>query len=534
MRNQTVVLDGPVTTRKRDPCRSLGSDLEEGTSMGIRTAARRRRGVRRWAVGAALALSLAGCQYDWSQFGGGPSHSGNNTLEDTITPENVASLHRLWQATLPAFADGAAAYAIDVVVGGTKKDLVVVTTRPGDVVALDAATGAQQWKASFGPGSCRINNGTQACYTTSSPAVADGFVYSYGLDGYLHKLALDSGTEVRTGGWPELVTRKGFDEKGSSQLTIATAADGTSYLYMTTAGYPGDRGDYQGHVVTVNLATGAQRVYNTLCSNQAVHFAASPGSPDCVEKQSGVWARAGVVYDSATDRILVSSGNGEFAPANHHWGDTVLSLHADGSPANANGDPIDSYTPANYATLDVTDADLGSTLPALLPPVAGSRVARLGVMSGKDGKLRLLNLDDLSGRGGPGSTGGEVGAIVNVPQGGQVLTQPAVWTDPTDDSVWVFVANGRGTSGFRVEAASDGTPALLRQWQTTVTGTSPMVANNVLYAAASGRVGAYDPRTGRTLWQDTALGTIHWQTPVVASGKLLVEDGAGHLTAYGV
>ena len=52
------------------------------------------------------------------------------------------------------------------------------------------------------------------------------------------------------------------------------------------------------------------------------------------------------------------------------------------------------------------------------------------MQGGKDAKLRLLNLDDLSGQGGPGHTGGEIGPLVDVPQGGQVLTAPAVWINP--------------------------------------------------------------------------------------------------------
>src|SRR5437667_432560 len=113
------------------------------------------------------------------------------------------------------------------------------------------------------------------------------YVYSYGLDGYVHKLAVSDGAETLTGGWPDLVTRKGWDEKGSSALSMAKARNGVTFLYMVTAGYPGDRGDYQGHLVAIDLSTGAQKVYNTLCANQAVHFVAAPGTPDCADVQSG-------------------------------------------------------------------------------------------------------------------------------------------------------------------------------------------------------------------------------------------------------
>ena len=121
------------------------------------------------------------------------------------------------------------------------------------------------------------------CYTTSSPAIDPGraFVYSYGLDGRVHKFAVADGTETTTGGWPQVATLKGFDEKGSSPLVFATARSGTTYLYSANGGYPGDAGDYQGHVTAINLSTGAQKVFNTQCSDQTVHFVTTPGTPDC-------------------------------------------------------------------------------------------------------------------------------------------------------------------------------------------------------------------------------------------------------------
>src|SRR5262249_2579688 len=158
----------------------------------------------------------------------------------------------------------------------------------------------------------------------------------------VHKLAVATGAETTTGGWPEVVTLKAFDEKGSSALSMATAKNGTNYLYMVTSGYPGDGGDYQGHLVAINLSTGAPQVVNTLGSNQAVPFVERPGTPDCAEVQSGVWARAGTLYDAAIDRLFIVTGNATYSPAGHHWGDTVSALHPDGS-GNASGDPIDTY-----------------------------------------------------------------------------------------------------------------------------------------------------------------------------------------------
>jgi hypothetical protein len=232
--------------------------------------------------------------------------------------------------------------------------------------------------------------------------------------------------------------------------------------------------------------------------------------------------------------LYLSTGNGNYSPSAHNWGDSVIALHPDGSAANANGDPLDSYTPANFASLESADADLGSTLPAVIPALPNSRIPHVAVMGGKDAQLRLLNMDNLSGHGAPGFTAGEISTI-NVPQGGQVFSQPAVWTNPQDNSAWVFVATGSGTAGLQVVVDGSGNPALVSKWTIAAAGTSPLVANGVLYLAGGNRVGAYNPTSGALLWQDATLaGGVHWQSPVVANGKLFMQDSSGHLNAYGI
>jgi outer membrane protein assembly factor BamB len=471
--------------------------------------------------------------YDWLQFGGNAQHNGFNTLETTITVNNVATLHRLFSVALPDIADGAPAYLSGAATPSGSKDLLFATTKDGHIVALDAHTGSQVWSRQYPPGLCFINKGSQPCYTTSSPAVDPNrqYVYTYGLDGYVHKLRVGDGTEVTGSGWPELATRKGFDEKGSSDLSIATARNGTSYLYVANSGYPGDRGDYQGHVTAINLASGSQHVFNALCSGQAdVHFFPSPQMPDCPRVQSAIWARPGVIYSAATDRIYMSTGNGDFVPSAHAWGDSVFELNPDGT--GANGGPLDSYTPVNYQSLQNLDLDLGSTAPLIMPVPITSTVRHLALQSGKDGKLRLLNLDNLSGQGGPGHIGGEVVPPANLPQGGAVLTMPALLYLPRLQITLAYVANGNGISCLRLTVNGSGTPNLTKLWQTNAGATSPLVAGGLLYYAGSGGIRAVNAFSGRVLWQDTGIGGIHWESPIVVNGVLYITDENGSLTAY--
>jgi hypothetical protein len=267
-----------------------------------------------------------------------------------------------------------------------------------------------------------------------------------------------------------------------------------------------------------------------LCSNQPVHFVDSriTTGPDCSPETMGaIWARPGIVYDPYHDRILMSTGNGTFLPASHLWGDTVFSLNPDGS--GSGGNPLDSYTPSNYQHLQDTDLDLGSTAPAILPPI-NSNYPHLAVQGGKDGVLRLINLDQLSGQSGVGHTGGEVFTLT-VPMGGGILTQPAVWVNPVDSSIWVFVSNGAGLAGLQVVISPAGNPSLVTRW-TSSGGTSPLIANGVLFIARNSLVRALKATDGSLLWSDNHIGSIHWESPVVANGVLYLTDQTGHLTAY--
>ena len=491
--------------------------------------------VRRLTIAALAAAACSAASvdaYDWLQFNGDPGHGGSNGREKKITRNNVATLAQLFQATLPASTDGAPVVLQNVLTPSGVQDLVFVTTTAGHIRALNARTGALVWGTQFGGSN----------FTTSSPAIDPNrqFVYTYGLDGYVHKLAVGTGVEAVTGGWPQLGSLKGGVEKGSSALSFARAANGETYLYVTHGGYPGDAGDYQGHVTAIRLSDGTQKVFNTMCSNHAVHLALN--DVNCPSsRQSAVWARPGVVYDAATNRIFIASGNSSFGgytgdQGGFNWSESLLALTPDG--AGALGAPIDSYTPTNWLSLDNGDTDVGSTTIAILPTPPNSAVPHLGVISGKDAKLRLLDLANLSGNGGPGFVGGEVAFPTNLAQGGGVLSQPAVWINPADGSTWFFIANGAGISAAKIVYDGAGNPSISPQWSrgSAQKGTSPVIANNILYyngsSGSSGVVRALDPVGGNTLWTSTAFGGVHWQSAVVANGVVYAADGSNHLTAY--
>jgi hypothetical protein len=493
-------------------------------------------------VACPLMLSYA-LATDWPQFGYDGAHSGSNPAETTINAANVAQLTSVYSsgATLPATVDSAPVYLANVATsGGNRNLLFALASRSGNpsdtgtLLAIDAANGSIVWT--------KQTTGKQP--TTASPALDPNrlYVYSYGLDGNAHKYQVGDGTEILSGGWPQLITLKPSVEKGASGFTIASSG-GANHLVVVTDGYIGDGGDYQGHLVSIDLVSGTQNVFNVMCSDKTIHFVlnGTPGSNDCAGKQSGIWGRGGATFDATTNRVYIATGNGQFNAntGGYNWGDSVLALAPDGTGSGA-GLPRDSYTPTNYQSLQDSDTDLGSISMAILPVPAGSPVAHLGMQVGKDAVMRLINLDSMSGTNppAPAHVGGEL-QLLNVPQGGgSMREQPAVWVNNADGSTWLFVGNGNGISGVQLALNGSNQPVLTARWTKTGGSTSAIVANRVLYNAGLCSAGtcviARDPLTGNVLWTSPNIGGLHWQSPILVDGAIYITDNNAKLWKFGL
>ena len=461
-------------------------------------------------------FAAAAGKTNWVRFGYNPARGGVNPEERLISPRTVGGLRLLWRTHLPGIVDSSPIFLHGLEYSKGSRDVLYATTKNGTIVALDAAGGEILW--SHRPSGPQI--------TTSSP-VADPsgrFVYSYGLDGALHKYAATDGIEEKGAGWPSQITRMPETEKGSSALNIANGQ-----IYATTSGYLGDAPPYQGHVVAVDETSGASKVFDSLCSNVRHLLSAD----ECPAERSGIWARAGAVVDDATESVFATTGNGPYNAdsGGHDYGDSVLKLGRD------NLRLLDSYTPEAHRQLEEEDADLGSTAPALLPKLPGSKTPLLLVQGGKDGLLRLINRQNLSGAGGPGHVGGQLQVIKSA--GCATFTQPVVWTDGGDQAR-VIVAGTCGLAAYLVSTDTGGQAGLRLAWRTSDETTTPVLAGGVLFAATDGAVLALDPSSGERLWssdQESAggsIGDIHWESPIVVNGRLYISDESGAMTAYGL
>ena len=416
---------------------------------------------------------------DWPVYGYDTARH-NASPDSAITVANVSHLRRR-RVAIDGTVDSSPIYVAKGVRG---HDAFLFTTTYGKTEALDAGTGRVLWR--YTP-STYANLAGSAQITNATPALSADrtAVYAAAPDGRIRKLRLSDGHVL----WTTRITFDPTHEKIASSLNVYGGR-----VIATTGGYLGDAPPYQGHVVTMSESNGRiAHVWNSLCSGR--HALIVPKT--CTSSDSAIWSRNGAAVDPADGTLVVATGNAPF-DGKTDWGDSVLVLSPDASRL------LRHWTPADHEHLNSSDLDLGSTSPAFLG-------GGLAVQGGKDGKLRLLNLRRLPAPGP--STGGELQTL-RVPGSTEMFSEPAVWKGK-----WVFVATGSGTEALLVRGGR-----LHPMWSNHNDGTSPVVVGSLLYVAGNRSLRVYVPTSGRQV-ATLPTGSVHWQSPIVAQGRVAIAEG---------
>jgi outer membrane protein assembly factor BamB len=424
---------------------------------------------------------------DWPQFGFDVASSGAPTGPAGITAANAASLTRQ-QVSLDGTVDASAIYLHGVTANGSNHNVFFVTTTYGKTIAVDADSGSVLWE--YTPSGFASWAGT-AQITNSTPAADPDrqYIYAAAPDGNIRKLAIADGQVV----WSTAITLLPGSEKITSSLKVFGGR-----VIAVTGGYIGDAPPYQGHVAVLDAQTGTlQSVWNSLCAGRAGLI--QPTS--CQSTRSAIWGRAGAVIDAATGNIFVATGNGPY-DGQTDWGDSVIELDPGATQVLAN------YTPADNATLEGSDLDLGSTSPVLL----GSGTVAQG---GKDELIRLLAISNMAGAAA--HVGGEL-QTVPTPSQSMLFTAPAVWRDGA--ATWMFAADNGATAAWQVSNGQ-----LTKVWSNSTGGTSPVVAGRLLYVYnPNGGLQIYDASSGTAI-ANLACGSGHWNSPIVIDGRIALPEG---------
>ncbi len=246
-------------------------------------------------------------------------------------------------------------------------------------------------------------------------------------------------------------------------------------------------------------------------------------------QKGGIWlANCGLSADP-DGNVYVLTGNGTFSAdsGGSDYGDSFVKLNMTSGQITVK----DFFTPFNQIELELNDNDLGSTGLVLFPDMNGP-VAHLGITAGKEGRIYLVNMDDL-GKYQVGSDSQIVQSIPNALGGtpdARNLSTAVYWQGNVyfvghNDVLKQFkMVNGQLTSaaqnsyGFGYTAASS----------VSSNGTS----DGILWTAESGAdvLHAYDATNVATeLYNSSQAGTRdsfgrieHFNPPTVANGKVYV------------
>ncbi len=511
-------------------------------------------------IGIVTAVALAGSPPDVTTAAYDTLRSGWDPNEPALSPSAVAaaSFGRVFETQMKG-----AIYAQPLVVKGT----VIVTTEEAWAYGLNAATGAIEWRRHFGK---PVLASTIGCGdlkpdlgSTSTPVEdpSTGLVYlttrlQHGGPGpsnnhtWLQAVSAGTGAEapgfpVELQGTPDNTPGVPFTDSSQLQRPALLLLGGVVYAAFSS---DCDNNPYRGIVMGVSTTTHA---ITAMWSDEA-------GVGTDQNSMSGIWQSGGGLVSDGPNQILLTTGNGIAPPpsAGHSPPPTLsesvvrLTVGGDGKLT-----ATDYFSPADAPDLDQGDVDLGSGGPIALPaPYFGTASdPDLLVQVGKDGRIFLLNRNDLGGREqGPGQTDDTLQTLG--PYNG-------VWGHPAaygGQGGWVYVTESSGGGYLRALSYGvngGGVPQLTSAGTSAgafgYTSGSPEVTSNgttsgsaVVWTVYSdgpngshGQLRAYAavPNGGTLplLWSGSIGTASKFSVPTAYNGVVYIGNRSGKLLAFG-
>ncbi len=451
--------------------------------------------------------------------------------DPSLTKASAAGFHAdpAFKARIP----GAVYAQLLYFAGPGGKGEIIAASEQDVVAAFDAATGRTLWQKKLGhpvPLSRLPCGDIDPLGITGTPVISkkNGTIYLDAMvtpDGGKTKkhlvfaLSLKDGHVLR--GWPVDISARArygklrFNSGYQNQRGALALVKGT--LYVPYGGHFGDCGPYHGWLVSIPV------------SHPANIKAWATGA-----QGGGSWAPGGVAADGSD--VFISTGNTKNTANAAKWAGGEAVIRFRGGPVFS-GSPKDFFAPENWRQLDAADTDLGGEGPVLVD-LPGSRPTRLIIALGKDGKIYLINRDNMGGIGRPV-------AVARV-AGNALIGSAAAYT--TDKGTYVaFAGKGllcpAGQSGdfMAVRIIPGAPPSVRTAWCAWQNGRgSPMVTTTnghseaiVWSAGAEGdnRLHGFDGNTGRVVYSGSGSGNVigkvrRFQSPVLAGGRIYIAaDG---------
>ena len=391
--------------------------------------------------------------------------SGWNSQESQLNYTNVnntaLSVQAIHLDDVNDLINGQPLIALKVQIAGAKHDVVYVATEANNIYAFDAYTGARLKVVNLGAPVqtwCQYNGPVLGIDGTPAIDLPSGTMYviTYNPDSsnnpsyFIHALDLATLTDKVP---PRQITASqklsdgstfSFNAKFQRQRPGLLVANGNVY-----AGFGGfcDSGGGQARGWVLGWQAGS---LTPLPANLLTDTL--PGEPNGMFL-SGVWMSGYGIAGDQNGNIYFSTGNsdpgGTTYDSNNNISDSVVRLNPDLTRPTPTSTFL--FTPANVAHLDQNDLDMSAGGVMLLPPQPNS--PNMAVATGKDGRMFLLNRDNLGGQ-----TANDSGALNWVNIGGPTAGDNRCWcaTAYFNDGTPHIVSSG-GTSPTSTVGPNPGT-----------------------------------------------------------------------------
>ena len=420
-------------------------------------------------------------------------HDGARTGVDPDSTSPVTPT-QAWQSLA---LDGAL-YGEPVVYGSR----VYVATENDTVYALAAGSGAIVWQRHLGTpvdqSVIPCGGDIQPVGITSTPVIdpSTGRIYvvadtwdgsnAASVEHELYALNLSDGS-VAVGPVP-------VDPPGSThtdQLQRTSLALNAGKVLIGFGGNSGDCGNYHGWLVAVREdGTGLLQTFEV---------DSQPG-----DSQGAIWGSGNAPAIDSAGNVWISTGNGnESGSGNFDFSESVIKL-------DSNLNMLDWWAPSDWASLDSSDTDLGSSMPVLLP---GGLVFEIG----KQGVGILLDASNL------GHTGAAPVYSASV--------CPGSWGGGIYYNGVIYVTCSDGMHALKLDT-TNGSFTALSTWTVDPNAVGPPIeAAGLIWAGGantgpvnSGFLYALDPSTGAERFTANVTGQETFATPSAAGGLLFVAN----------
>jgi outer membrane protein assembly factor BamB len=514
---------------------------------------------------------------DWTTWGYDQERTGWNKGETSLSKSNVSLMKLLWnrQLTTPPGSIVLSTLTAPLVAEDVKtpqgpRNLLFLLGADDTMFALDADTGKTFWQKTFANPATPMWAATWLCSNTvnATPVIDKQrqIIFLLTSDGMLRALNLSDGTDRMK---PAVMVEP-FARAWSLNLI-------DNIVYTTSGRGCGQFPAGKGTKPAVVPGSVSAMDVSDLTDPKLTRFYTSG------TKYSGPWGRGGVTK-GPNGTVIAQTADGFYDPASGDFGETVLKL----APKAAR--LLDSFTPANWQSLNTQDLDFGSASSDIFPFQNRTLIAA----AGKEGFLYLLDAADLGGRPNHSNPlykspqlGNDAAEGKNPGQGiwGSITTYETVdgkrflyvpmWGPPSKGAPAFLSSAGPALHGsiMAFQVVGEGAKvSLLPQWispDMTVPD-PPVVANGVLFAIQTGEqtiqspayvhgtqdqinhnplsakyrstpvnnliLFAFDAETGKQLYASEKIipDWVHFSEPVVALGKVFVVSHDAHVYAFGL